>query len=179
MRRAMVWVGVVAAAAGAGCTPCPTGAYPDQRITLGDGGLGDPCATTAQCGSGLACRAAFKDTAGNAEAETFRACTRDCAANPCPQGFGCADPQGSTVSDGGNVLSCVPTCGTDADCRTGLRAGSCVIQAGATIRICEPVICDGACSDGYVCQDSYTTASCYSGTSGLRAQPTYSWCGRQ
>lgn len=126
-----------------------------------------PCASDADCGAALHCRAAtcvrgaredlggscvtYEDCAdpdgdgpdGPACAASGEAswCTEDCADGVCPAGFTCARETGGAV--------CAPTaallgegCAADADCLSGLCAG------GRCSRSCGPVV---PCSAGFEC----------------------------
>lgn len=177
------------------CSPCYTGSgAPAEMInllTLSDGGMGAPCNTTNDCSAGLDCREVHQLSGRYATLSTTRACTRDCAGSPCPQGFACVDPDTLAAPDGGAGTPghCVPACRTDADCRTGLRAGTCVgasdggVDAGVLDGLCRPVICGGGgggtCPSGFFCQDEgYGGGRCGYPNAGRAAPPPEAWCGK-
>jgi hypothetical protein len=189
VRLALLVVVVGGAALAVGCSPCVSGAPADAlpRLTLADGGMGNACESTAQCTAGLECRDAFAVTDTYAELATFKTCTRDCSASACPAGFLCTAARGGAAGDGGAALICVPACQTDADCRTGQRAGSCVLpaDAGTAAGTCQPVVCGGtsggSCPSAYLCQDDVYggRGGCYPNNSGAAmAAPQAAWCGR-
>jgi len=86
----------------------------------GDQALGEGCYSTSDCGADLVCR--LLPYGG--------ACTRPCADDAsCPQGSACTDP--------GEGKVCLPTCQSDADCRTSEGFG-CQTNSEGT-KVCAPL----------------------------------------
>ncbi len=185
----------VAAVAGivnlSSCSPCVGNGAPADAIapvTLSDGGLGDACNTASQCSAGLDCKGVFAVSDRSAEQETFLACTQSCATAACPAGFVCVNVESSGLNPD---RFCAPSCSTDADCRTGQRAGTCAgndggtLADGGTTGTCQPTVCGGGnqtgCPTGYQCQ-AYTyyggNRCSGGGSSGAAAPPQGSWCGK-
>jgi hypothetical protein len=118
---------------------------------LSDEALGDPCAATTDCASGLTCEQPF--FLGGAVWTSM--CTMGCGsgAPSCPQGAVCLQAEANVVVDGGSArpMLCTPSCTSDADCRTHTRAGTCKTGDGG-VHYCTPLSCfAGQCQSGYAC----------------------------
>lgn len=194
----MLAVAVVAATAAAlaSCSPCVSSGKPADpappKLTLSDGGMGNACETTAQCTAGLECKDGFTVTDSYSELATFKLCTRDCSASVCPAGFACG-PSRELTSDGGYTQVCLPSCTSDADCRSGQRAGLCNGTDGGAVEdggtgLCRPIVCGGvnsanSCPAGFLCQDDDYGGrgnNCnYPANNAAIAAPQAAWCGKQ
>jgi len=147
------------------CDPSPAALYSQP--------LGGPCATSADCATGLTCLspvAAFSSTETPASQTSSlgvatNLCTVSCAdGGSCPSGSICLD--GAQVpADGGAALRtfpiCIPTCGGDAGCELGNRAQACVV-IDSGVSICEAMEAESA-DAGVACAAPSCTTACPAG----------------
>jgi hypothetical protein len=101
----------------------------------GPGGIGDSCAASTECASGLNCSAA-------AAGFPSGACTQDCSSATCPGGTACADLR-STPAAG---QLCAPSCNSDAQCRQGYVC--CAAQGSLCVpsALCVPPMVNITCN---------------------------------
>lgn len=122
---------------------------------LADGGIGDPCRTSDDCGGGLECITLFL-TSGYADPATVGACSDLCSGASCPAGAVCV--QGAFLPDGGDGFLCMPQCLADGGCAESVRAAACVTQfenGDAGPSFCQPTVC-GTLPNAFPCPPSYT-----------------------
>ena len=108
-----------------------------------------PCRSNATCselGEGATCTAIGDGSF----------CTRSCdPANPCPNGYNCAEMLGQCVPNGYRCVDCLQTpCADGGFC--DVTSGECVPPRG----LCSPCTEDAACADGGLCRQVGAESLC-------------------
>jgi hypothetical protein len=167
--RALIFALVAASHFLFGCYTCKQ-ADRGAPAPLENQALGDPCTDATSCNGStqgppqlpVVCLQVHPGESSRAT----HACTVDCSSGQaCPTGFAClAIPLQQSAADGGALptQACVPTCGTDDDCRKGTRAGVCQLDSASQQKVCRPFRCfegsggtakDALCPSGFHCED--------------------------